>query len=129
MTSLILDNTVVAFGEIEEDNEKFIVNKNSFYFKTIFGNATIVNEDPPKNGNWNYIDGKFIEIYSSKNTELTKEAEEVRGVRNQLLFNSDWTQLADAPVNRAAWATYRQALRDISKQAGFPLGINWPEKP
>ena len=50
----------------------------------------------------------------------------MRAVRNDLLKESDWTQIADAPVNREAWATYRQALRDFpatwtpSPEADFP---------
>ena len=39
--------------------------------------------------------------------------ERMRNHRNRLLAESDWTQLPDAPVNRDAWATYRQALRDF----------------
>jgi hypothetical protein len=53
----------------------------------------------------------------------------VRAERNALLIASDWTQLADAPVDKAAWATYRQALRDITAQAGFPWTIDWPVAP
>jgi hypothetical protein len=53
----------------------------------------------------------------------------IRTQRNKLLKESDWTQVADAPVDKAAWATYRQALRDITEQAGFPNNINWPTKP
>jgi len=56
-------------------------------------------------------------------------AKKVRIKRNQLLIESDWTQVADAPVDAAAWATYRQALRDIPQQAGFPENITWPEAP
>jgi len=37
----------------------------------------------------------------------------VRHYRNYLLLASDWTQLSDAPVDRQAWADYRQALRDF----------------
>ena len=50
----------------------------------------------------------------------------MRAVRNDLLAQSDWTQVADAPVDRQAWATYRQALRDFpatwteSPEADFP---------
>ena len=50
----------------------------------------------------------------------------MRAVRNDLLAQSDWTQVADAPVDRQAWATYRQALRDFpatwtpSPKADFP---------
>ena len=39
--------------------------------------------------------------------------ERMRILRNRLLAQSDWTQLADAPCDRAAWATYRQQLRDL----------------
>lgn len=56
-------------------------------------------------------------------------ASEARAQRNELLSASDWTQVADAPVDQAAWATYRQALRDITAQAGFPATINWPVAP
>lgn len=37
----------------------------------------------------------------------------MRAIRDRLLVESDWTQLPDAPVNRDAWATYRQQLRDF----------------
>lgn len=53
----------------------------------------------------------------------------VRTQRNALLSASDWTQLPDAPVDAAAWATYRQALRDITAQGGFPLNVVWPVAP
>jgi hypothetical protein len=58
-----------------------------------------------------------------------EQAKSVRDQRNQKLKDTDWTQVADAPVDKAAWATYRQALRDISAQAGFPWDINWPDQP
>ena len=51
--------------------------------------------------------------------------------RNKLLSESDWTQLPDSPLStekKAEWATYRQALRDMPTQEGFP-GINFPEIP
>lgn len=53
----------------------------------------------------------------------------IRSQRNALLSESDWTQVSDAPVDATAWATYRQALRDITAQEGFPHDISWPEKP
>lgn len=57
------------------------------------------------------------------------KAAEVRAERNDKLTASDWTQVADAPVDKAAWATYRQALRDISEQSGFPWNVTWPDDP
>jgi pyruvoyl-dependent arginine decarboxylase (PvlArgDC) len=57
------------------------------------------------------------------------QASNVRGERDQKLSASDWTQVADAPVNQASWATYRQALRDVPAQAGFPWAVTWPTQP
>lgn len=59
-------------------------------------------------------------------TELSVFA---RNQRNNLLADSDWTQVADAPVDQTAWAAYRQSLRDITSQIGFPETIDWPIPP
>lgn len=56
-------------------------------------------------------------------------ATEARLKRTLLLAASDWTQVADAPVDSLAWAIYRQALRDIPSQSGFPYTISWPTPP
>jgi len=76
---------------------------------------------------WDYIDGEFVD----NRTKLEKEPidEEVRSQRDALLSQSDWTQVPDAPVDQSAWAEYRQALRDLPQQAGFPTEITWPTKP
>ena len=57
-----------------------------------------------------------------------------RAQREALLTASDWTQLPDAqtslsPTKKTAWAAYRQALRDLTDQPGFPQDITWPDKP
>jgi hypothetical protein len=71
-----------------------------------------------------------VEVADKTEEELTQDslniANEVRAKRNQLLIETDWTQVADAPVDKQAYAAYRQALRDITTQEGFPLDINWP---
>jgi hypothetical protein len=56
-------------------------------------------------------------------------ARNARAQRNTLLQQSDWTQVADAPVDQTAWATYRQALRDVTTQEGFPEAVVWPVAP
>jgi len=58
-----------------------------------------------------------------------EKANSVRKIRNLKLTETDWTQVADAPVDKAIWATYRQALRDITSQSGFPWTITWPDAP
>lgn len=63
-------------------------------------------------------------------TEAQSEIE--RALRNSRLAACDWTQLADAPLTaeqKTSWATYRQSLRDITAQDGFPFSIEWPTEP
>jgi len=55
-------------------------------------------------------------------------ATQARAKRNALLRQSDWSQLPDANVDKIAWATYRQALRDLPLQKDFP-NIEMPIKP
>lgn len=57
------------------------------------------------------------------------EAVAVRQERNKRLAVCDWTQLADASVDNLQWAIYRQALRDVPQQAGFPWEVVWPTAP
>lgn len=57
------------------------------------------------------------------------QAAQVRSERNTKLAATDWTQLADSTADKTAWAAYRQALRDITAQAGFPWTIDWPAQP
>lgn len=60
--------------------------------------------------------------------DVASKAAKVRAERDRLLSASDWTQVADAPVDQAAWATYRQALRDLPEAAGFP-DVDFPQSP
>jgi hypothetical protein len=58
-----------------------------------------------------------------------EQAKSVRQSRNDKLKECDWTQIADSTADKAAWAVYRQALRDVTAQQGFPWTIEWPEQP
>jgi hypothetical protein len=49
--------------------------------------------------------------------------------RNCELANTDWTQVADSPVNKEAWVTYRQALRDLPDSDLDPRNIELPTRP
>jgi hypothetical protein len=55
--------------------------------------------------------------------------DELRSQRDLLLKSSDWTQVSDAPVDQAAWATYRQQLRDLPNNTEDPANPTWPTKP
>ena len=82
-----------------------------------------------KNGVWS-IGWNVIQKSAQEMADDTAaKATSVRADRNARLSACDWTQLADAPVDDLAWATYRQSLRDVPLQAGFPWDVNWPAKP
>mgnify|MGYP005989480327 CR=1 FL=1 len=70
-------------------------------------------------------------VITDDRTDAEKESD-VREERNALLSQSDWTVMPDSPLSdsdKASWQTYRQALRDVPDQAGFPDNITWPTKP
>lgn len=79
---------------------------------------------------WQYANGSFTNPNAPSPEDILEDlSSSIRADRNLRLADCDWTQLPDAPVDAAAWATYRQSLRDISKQVGFPSDVQWPDKP
>ena len=60
---------------------------------------------------------------------LAVEWKRFRKSRRTLLNQSDWTQVPDAPVDSAAWAVYRQQLRDLPANTTDPRNVVWPEPP
>jgi len=61
--------------------------------------------------------------------EIARAWIELKSERNRRLANSDWTQVSDAPVDRAAWAAYRQALRELPDNTPDPFNPVWPVPP
>ena len=79
-----------------------------------------------------FTDGETTAVEQETAYKARKDAERtasVRTQRTQKLSDSDWTQIADSTADKTAWATYRQALRDITGQAGFPWTVTWPDAP
>lgn len=62
-------------------------------------------------------------------SRTTSESAAVRSERNRKLYECDWTQLSDVNVDKPRWGAYRQALRDVPQQSGFPWTLTWPESP
>lgn len=68
----------------------------------------------------------------AKEVDYNFTATDIREKRDKLLAESDWTQVTDSPLpaeDKEAWAVYRQALRNIPEQPGFPYEVDYPEKP
>lgn len=89
-----------------------------------------------------FIEGKWYSKYVLGPVFETPEQEQqykaqidadkariVRSERDSKLARCDWTQVSDVPVDKQAWALYRQALRDIPTQPGFPWNVQWPTEP
>jgi hypothetical protein len=70
---------------------------------------------------------QFHPAYPDANNE--QNWEQIRLWRNAKLAQSDWTQLPDSPVDKTAWATYRQALRDLPAQGGLADDAVFPTAP
>lgn len=87
----------------------------------------VVVEDAPvlQNGQWT----QTWVVRDRTADETQAQSDSVREHRTRLLAESDWTQLPDAPVDSAAWAVYRQALRNVPNQVGFPWTVDWPVTP
>lgn len=70
---------------------------------------------------------------ADEKAEMDRQAASaIRAERNTKLTECDWTQLNDTPLDnpsKVAWTNYRQALRDIPTQSGFPHNVIWPVKP
>ena len=64
-----------------------------------------------------------------ENADTEQQFEYVRAVRNAELAATDWTQVADSQADKTAWATYRQALRDLPAQNKDPKKIKFPTRP
>lgn len=67
-------------------------------------------------------------VYNDDGTVLSLSSEDTREKRNTLLAETDIWALSDRTMTEEQKA-YRQALRDITEQAGFPTDITWPTKP
>lgn len=75
-------------------------------------------------------DGKGFPVLADQvPMKIEQLSDVVRSNRDSLLRESDFSQLPDAPVNKPAWAAYRQALREIPEQSSFPQSVIWPVAP
>jgi hypothetical protein len=105
------------------------------------GHSYDLNEKNVTEGTPQLVDGEWLQswIAADKYTaeELaqqavdatTKKWADLREDRNKRLINSDWTQLTDTNVDKAAWAAYRQSLRDLPSVTTDIDNVVWPTQP
>ena len=79
---------------------------------------------------WKFEDAPQPDQKPSAEATTEQKAAAARYQRNMMLFQSDWRMLPDVPSkHKTEWEAYRQALRDLPAQEGFPESINWPTQP
>lgn len=90
-------------------------------------NSPVLNNDDNR---W-YQSWKVVDLSDRENKMLyDSRVAEVKATRHRLLIESDWTQYKDIPDSLSSkWVPYRQALRDITEQSGFPWNVTWPTLP
>ena len=115
------------------------LNKNNVYTGKVDGipgdvpgswyspNNMCVADNPPTDepGKWVYDGGEWLELTTEKKAEL------IRQQRDALLSATDYMMMPDYPMSELArenLKVYRQALRDIPEQTGFPNSVVWPIK-
>jgi hypothetical protein len=84
--------------------------------------------DPYIEDGWAYTVTVVDKTVEDIIAEANSKAAQVRAQRDRLLASSDWTQVADSPVDKEAWAAYRQALRDLPNASGWP-DVQMPLQP
>lgn len=134
VTQLRRDNPNVSFPQ-DLSNEELavwnvypVVSKDAPAHNNATENCVMVNPILQKN--------QWVQqwlVTTATPAEVAKRAErqcaDIRADRNRRLADCDWTQVSDSPVDRAVWASYRQELRDVTGQPGFPWKIIWPVAP
>jgi len=116
-TTLVCD---VNFEHLPEEYVSFVARASGDYPHThqIFAECV--------EGKW----GPIAEYVPPAPPTEEEVAAQVRSQRDRLLAKTDWTQAADVPqATKDKWAPYRQALRDVPQQEGFPYNVTWPTPP
>jgi len=102
----------------------------------------VSNMDTPRHG-WQYTTYEMVTALPAggistnpdawaalvRQHDYNAAAAAVRAERDKLIDATDWTVLTDAKTVKADWKAYRQALRDVPEQAGFPYAVEWPTPP
>jgi hypothetical protein len=126
MEDLRSENTNISFPENMTD--EFLASYNVFPVFEERNNASTDLKTERITESIVFEDGVWKQKYNKVSLSNEESAQRVRNHRDSLLRRTDWTALSDVTMP-TEMATYRQALRDITDQEGFPLSVTWPTAP
>ena len=91
----------------------------------------LTEEEPTSLKDKHVVNGALVSLSTEvlESRETAAAWKKLRARRNRQLYNSDWTQASDSPVDSAAWAVYRQQLRDLPANTTDPRDVTWPVPP
>ena len=122
-----------AYGETDDDLSGFELtlqgyfDPNKYYVDVVNKTAIEIPPSPSEDHRFNYKTKQW-ELY----LPIEVVVEKVIWQRGNLLQQSDWTQIPNGPLTQEqqqSWAVYRQQLRDITSQSGYPFNVVWPTPP
>jgi hypothetical protein len=133
---LFKDNPQVSFPKnpSEELLTEFSVFKITPVDRPKVDHTKDVREEVPQkiNGVWTQVWSVYDVSVEELNSRIQNKKEDIRDQRRSLLYECDWVILKSMEQqvsNLEAWKTYRQELRDVPLQIGFPWDVVWPNKP
>jgi len=124
--ALSIDDSHDIIEDIGNPNEHYVCNKKVVKYT----NEELINKASVESGfKWDVLTKTPIQV-ASNNDIFNMKSSAVRSKRDLLLASTDWTQTPDQLEERKIiYKEYRQALRDITEQNGFPFNVVWPVKP
>jgi hypothetical protein len=139
----ILSKEIVGYGDsvIEIPLGYAIVNGVGTYFDSYVSNGVIcLYTDSQRNlklqiPGRGFVWSNYIFEWVSEFTEIEQyniQETSVKSIRDSLLYESDWTQIPNNPLTeqqQTEWVLYRQQLRDVTSQSGYPFNVVWPTQP
>lgn len=133
---LMADNPGTSFPEILPDERlvEWGVHRLAEVPPPALDHTKVVTEVPPQFDGMRWVQTWAVRDATAEEAQAKADerADAIRAERDARLTQCDWTQLDDTPLSntqKQAWAAYRQALRNVPQQAGFPWAVIWPEQP
>jgi len=136
---LIVQNLkIILIQNAFEDTPDSLINNGKVYLKADIPGYQEVSIEGVTPGDFadenlwgfEYVDGQLQRTAAYKQYAYSKFDSAARDTREIKLAWSDWTQMPDVSIaTKATWATWRQSLRDITSQPGYPFDIEWPLSP
>jgi hypothetical protein len=141
LDKLLVDIEVVLADAEKEDYS--VLNENNIYYYTIpeklehdVNTQRLVNlgkvQMATESGQVVYTDSLEVQPIPTSGEQHDNTASFIRKRRDSMLSSSDWVVTKAFELGEtvpADWSEYRQALRDITTQVGFPHNVEWPTKP